>query len=294
VRVGPLWPGEGRRAPAAREVPEAIAGADDWGGEPPHRPRPVPGRLERLGLPYVWGADVEKAWSFMRWWVAPATMALARGSVGYGLDRVPASGGAVLAANHFAAIDPPLIGSFSKRAVCWMMKEELLDIPLAGELLTFTGAFPIRRGGRDRDALRTACELVADGHVVGVFVEGTRQRFGYPGPVQLGALTIALRTRAPVVPCGVESFRWSLQNRRSCAVVFDEPISFDDVPANGRGARLAAERLEARILHAWRLAAGAVAAGLPPSLPDGSRREGWVKPGRNIEAVAPRRVSGRR
>ena len=249
--------------------------------------------LTRLGLPWLWGADVEKAWSFMRWWVAPATMALAPGSVGYGLDRVPASGGAILAPNHLSAIDPPLIGTFSRRGVWWMMKRELLEIPLVGELLTYTGAFPIRRGAPDRDAIRKARQLVREGHMIGVFVEGTRQRFGYPGPIHSGALIIAIREGVPVVPCGVESFGWSLRNPRACCVVFGEPMRFDDVPASGRGYREAAERLEAELLRLWRQAAAASAAGFPPELPDGTPRGGWIKPGQEIRVKSsPRRVSG--
>jgi 1-acyl-sn-glycerol-3-phosphate acyltransferase len=248
--------------------------------------------MTRLGIPWIWGADVEKAWSFMRWWVAPATMLLAPGSYGYGLDRVPAEGGAVLAANHLSAIDPPFIGSFCRRGLWWMMKAELLDIPFVGEALTWTGAFPIRRGQPDREAIRKARELVGEGHLVGIFVEGTRQRLGYPGPIQPGALTVAMREGAPIVPCAVESFGWSLDNRRACCVVFGEPLRFDDMPPNGRSFREAGAVLEGEIRRLWRQAAEAVAAGFPPELPDGTPRGGWIRPGREVRVRTPRRVSG--
>ena len=160
----------------------------------------------RLGVPWLWGGDVEKAWVFMRFNVVPITaMVMAPGSYAYGTDRIPLEGGAVLAVNHLAAIDPPLVGSYSTRAVWYMMKSELLEIPVAGEALTWTGAFPIRRGESDRDGMRKAFELVREGHVVGIFAEGTRQRFGYPGPVHAGAATIAMKEDVPVIPCGVES-----------------------------------------------------------------------------------------
>ncbi len=248
--------------------------------------------LTSLGLPWLWGADVENAWSFMRWWVAPATMLLAPGSRGYGLDRLPASGGAVLAANHLSALDPPFIGTFSPRGIWWMMKSELLDVPIVGEALTWTGAFPIRRGARDRESVRKAQELTREGHVIGIFVEGTRQRLGYPGPVHPGAGIIAVREGVPVVPCGVESFGWSLRNRRACCVVFGRPMHLDDLPANGSGYREAADRVACEILRLWRQAAGAVAEGLPPALPDGTPRHSWIRPGREIRAATPRRVSG--
>jgi 1-acyl-sn-glycerol-3-phosphate acyltransferase len=218
----------------------------------------------------------------MRYWVGPATLRLAPGSCGYGADRVPASGGAVLAANHLSALDPPLVGTFSRRAIWYMMKFELAEIPLVGEVLTWTGAFPIRRGESDREGLRRARELVSRGHVIGIFPEGTRQRFGYPGPVQPGAVMISMYEHVPVVPCGVESFGWSPRNRRACCVVFGEPMLFEGVPAGGRGYKEAARLLQAELERLWRLAAEAVAAGFPSELRDGTPRSEPVAPGHGL------------
>lgn len=219
----------------------------------------------------------------MRYWLAPVTMALAP-SYAYGIDRVPLSGGAVLAANHLAAIDPPLIGAFSRRAIWYMVKAELLAMPVVGEILTWAGGFPVRRGEGDREALRTARELVHDGHVVGVFAEGTRQRLGYPGSIHPGAVIIAMQEGVPVIPVGLESFGWSLENRRRCCVVFGEPTRFDHLPRNGAGYKEASRLLEAEILRLWRQAAEAVIAGLPPQLPDGTKRGTWIRPGQEVRA----------
>lgn len=250
--------------------------------------------MTKLGIPWLWGADVEKAWVFMRTNVVPITAHLmAPGSCAYGRDRIPATGGAVLAANHLSALDPPLVGSFSRRAIWYMMKSELLDIPVVGEALTWTGAFPIRRGEGDREGMRKARELVREGHVVGVFVEGTRQRFGYPSlDIHAGALAIAMAEGVPVVPCGVESFGWSRRNRRACCVVYGEPMRFDELPRNGRGYKQAAELVAGEIVRLWRQAAEAVGAGLPPELPDGTPRTGWPGFRTFIPADTPRRVSG--
>lgn len=252
-----------------------------------------PGFFTRLGVPWLWGADVEKAWVAMRFNVVPiTTMWLAPGSFAYGRDRIPLAGGAVLAVNHLSAIDPPLVGSFSNRAIWYMMKSELLRIPVVGEALTWTGGFPIRRGESDRDGLRKALELVREGHVIGVFVEGTRQRFGYPGPVLAGAATIAMKAAVPVIPCGLESFGWSRRNRRACCVVYGEPIGFDGLPKNGRGYKEASEILRLEILRLWRQAAEAVADGFPAELPDGTRRYSWPRARDFRPARTPRRVSG--
>jgi 1-acyl-sn-glycerol-3-phosphate acyltransferase len=128
-------------------------------------------------------------------WLAP--------SYGYGLERVPATGGGVAAINHLSAIDPTLVGGLSPRTLYFMAKAELLEMPVVGDVLRWTGAFPVRRGEGDRDSLRLAREIAREGHMVGVFVEGTRQKFGYPGDVLPGATMIALQEEVPIVPCGV-------------------------------------------------------------------------------------------
>lgn len=247
----------------------------------------------RLGVPWLWGADVEKGWIFMRFNVVPiTTMLLAPGSYCYGLDRLPRTGGAVMAINHLSAIDPPLVGSFSNRAIFYMTKYELLQMPIVGEALTWTGSFPVRRGESDREGLRKACELVREGHIIGLFVEGTRQRFGYPGPVHSGAAMIAVKERVPLIPVGIETFGWSRRNRRACAVVFGEPLRFEDVSRNGKGYKEAAELMRAEILRLWRQAAEAVAAGFPPTLPDGTARASWPRAREFHRQRTPRRVSG--
>ena len=249
--------------------------------------------LTRLGVPWLWGADVEKGWVFMRFNVVPLTTRwLAPGSYSYGLERMPETGGAVLAANHLSAIDPPLIGSFSNRAIFYMAKEEILRIPIVGEALTWTGGFPIRRGEPDRDGLRRARELTREGHVVGVFVEGTRQRFGYPGNVHPGAALIAMNENVPVIPVGVETFGWSRRNRRACCVVWGEPMTFAGIACNGRGYREASELLRLELVRLWRQAAEAVAADFPPALEDGSLRSSWPRAGEFHRQTTPRRASG--
>jgi 1-acyl-sn-glycerol-3-phosphate acyltransferase len=249
--------------------------------------------LTRLGVPWLWGADVEKGWLFMRFNVVPITTTwLAPGSYCYGLDRLPQTGGAVFALNHLSAIDPPLVGSFSNQAIWYMTKSELLEIPVVGEALTWAGGFPIRRGESDRDGLRKARELVREGHVVGVFVEGTRQRFGYPREVHSGALTIAMKEDVPVIPCGLESFGWTRTNRRPCCVVWGEPMRFDGIACNGQGYKQAAEILRLELLRLWRQAAGAVVAGFPPKLHDGTLRYTRPRARQFHRTHTPRRVSG--
>jgi 1-acyl-sn-glycerol-3-phosphate acyltransferase len=233
--------------------------------------------LTRLGIPKLWREDPEKLWPYARMLATPVTFWLAP-SYGYGLERVPASGGGVMAANHLSAIDPSLLGSLSPRSIYYMAKKELLDMPVVGEMLMWTGAFPVRRGLGDRESLRLAREIARSGHMVGLFVEGTRQKFGHPGEVLPGAMMIALQEGVPVVPAGIYSFGWTRKNRMPCAVVWGEPIDLGGLPRTGRGYKQAADVVGKEILRLWRAAGEAIAAGFPLELPDGSRRWGPFYP----------------
>jgi 1-acyl-sn-glycerol-3-phosphate acyltransferase len=199
-------------------------------------------------------------------WLAPAA--------GYGVDRVPLEGGGVVAANHFSGIDHPLIGGFSPRTIYFLAKAELMEVPVVGPSLSALGVFGVRRGEGDRDALRHARRLAREGNLVGIHLEGTRQRFGHPGAMLPGGLMIGMQEGVPVIPCGLDTFGWSPTNRRKCAVVWGEPMRLDDLPRNRRGYGEAAEIVGAEIVRLWRLAAEASAAGLPRQLSDGARRSG--------------------
>ena len=180
----------------------------------------------------------------------------------------------MVASNHLSAMDPLLLPIFGPRTVYQMAKIELLEVPAAGEVLRWLGSVAVRRGEGDRDALRVARWIVTEGHAVGFFSEGTRQTLGYPGESHAGAAMIAIQEGVPFVPCGLDTFQWSLKNRRKCAIVWGEPIDFSGLPRNAKGYKEGAAVADAAILGLWRQAAEAVVADLPERLPDGARRTG--------------------
>jgi len=227
--------------------------------------------LVEAGFYKLFGENPETMWFFLRHWIN-VVMRMLGPNAGYGVERMPRSGGLVVAANHFSSIDPPAVGIYSLRQLYYMTKVELLNVPIAGESLRMTGSFGVRRGSGDRDAIRVARWVLQQGLAVGMFMEGTRQKFGYPGDVQAGAAMLAMQEGVPVVPCGVDTFGWSLSNRRPYAVVFGDPIDLGGLPRNGAGYKEGAKVLEAEIVRLWRQASEAVAAGLPKQLPDGTPR----------------------
>jgi 1-acyl-sn-glycerol-3-phosphate acyltransferase len=172
----------------------------------------------------------------------------------YGVERVPRSGGVVLAFNHFHWIDPPVFGGVSPRTVYFMAKVEAHRVPGLGQLIRSFGTISVRRGESDRDAVRRMREVVRDGHALGLFVEGTRQLSGVPGQVQPGAAMVALQEGVPIVPAAIYgSLEWKPGNYHPISVAWGEPLRFDGLPKGGKGYREASDHVQAKLqeLHSW-------------------------------------------
>jgi 1-acyl-sn-glycerol-3-phosphate acyltransferase len=172
----------------------------------------------------------------------------------YGVERVPTSGGVVLAFNHFHWIDPPVFGYLSPRTVYFLAKIEAHRIPGLGQLIRAFGTIPVRRGESDREAVRRMREVVRDGHALGLFAEGTRQRSGTPGEIQPGAAMAALQEDVPVVPAAIHgSHDWRPGNFHPVSVAWGEPLRFDGLPKGAKGYREASAEIQQRIhqLHDW-------------------------------------------
>lgn len=172
----------------------------------------------------------------------------------YGRERVPLSGGLVVAANHFSWVDPPALGAACPRTVYYMAKVEAHHVPGLGQLMRSFGAFPVRRGESDRDAVRTMREIVRNGHALGLFVEGTRQRSGEPGAVQPGAAMVAINEGAPVIPVALHgSQSWRLGNFHPVSIAWGTPMTFEGLPRGGKGYKEASVEIgrELRALWEW-------------------------------------------
>ncbi|HOB88057.1 MAG TPA: lysophospholipid acyltransferase family protein [Bacillota bacterium] len=120
-----------------------------------------------------------------------------------GKESVPSQGGVILAANHLSGLDPIVVGCALDRRVRFMAKHELFDNPILGFLIRSLGAFPVRRGKDDKDAFRTALEVLRSGEVLGIFPEGTRSAEGRLQKAYSGAAVLAEKTGAYLVPVGI-------------------------------------------------------------------------------------------
>jgi 1-acyl-sn-glycerol-3-phosphate acyltransferase len=168
-----------------------------------------------------------------------------------GVEHVPKEGGFVLAANHNSNFDPwPLgIPLFPRRTLRFMAKSELFN-PLLKPILYAAGAFPVRRGEADHEAIERAVGLAREGEVVVMFPEGTRRRKGlrkkYEAKPHTGAARIAIAAGVPLVPAAIKGTD-RLARLGPLRVAYGPQIPVDDLA--GQAPREAAETATERLME---------------------------------------------
>jgi len=120
-----------------------------------------------------------------------------------GRDNIPSQGPLLIVANHLSLADPPLLGVNLGRKVMFMAKKELFHFRVIAYFIGNFGAFPVDRGQLNRQALRQARQILADGLALVMFPEGTRSRSGRLRPAFSGPALIAMRSGAPILPVGI-------------------------------------------------------------------------------------------
>lgn len=134
-----------------------------------------------------------------------------------GLENIPRTGGAVVACNHVSTWDPPIVGVAIDRKLEFMAKKELFEKPFLRAIMRGLRAFPVHREGQDIGAIKEALRRLAEGRMIGVFVQGTRNS-GDAAALD-GASFLAQRAGVPLVPGAI----W--RDGRSFHVSFGVPIT---------------------------------------------------------------------
>jgi 1-acyl-sn-glycerol-3-phosphate acyltransferase len=115
-----------------------------------------------------------------------------------GLERLPAAGSYILAANHLDALDPAIGLLLIPGRVVGIAKEKWNRPPFRWLLAAMSDVLFV--GKSNRRALDGALEALTTGAVVAILPEGTRSRTGTLGAAYRGVASLAARARAPVVP----------------------------------------------------------------------------------------------
>jgi 1-acyl-sn-glycerol-3-phosphate acyltransferase len=127
-----------------------------------------------------------------------------------GMDNVPRTGGAILAANHLSVADELFLGAVVGRQVHYWAKEDYFNLPgfkgqVMATLMHGLGVIPVHReGGRAAlHALDAAVPVLQSGELVGIFPEGTRSPDGRLYRGRTGVARLAMQAGVPVIPIGI-------------------------------------------------------------------------------------------
>ena len=155
-----------------------------------------------------------------------------------GHENIPDSGPYLIVCNHLQLIDPPLVGASIKHKSVFIAKEELFKHRWSRFWVQNYGAFPVRRGGIDREVIHQAENWIKRGVSVIMFPEGTRSPDGRMHSALPGAALLATRLNIPILPVSVtgseklNNLMWCLRHRPAITVNIGQPFHLP--PTNGK------------------------------------------------------------
>jgi 1-acyl-sn-glycerol-3-phosphate acyltransferase len=156
-------------------------------------------------------------------------------------ERMIQTGPVILAMNHQSYLDPPFAGVACDRAIYFLAKRTLIDVPVLGWLLPKLNVIPVNQEGIDRSALKALIRVLKSGNAALVFPEGARTLDGDLQPAQPGLGLVIAKTLAPVVPMRIFGAHEALPRGGGSlhfvpvTIVVGEPILFTAADLGSRG-----------------------------------------------------------
>ena len=169
-----------------------------------------------------------------------------------GRENIPRQGPLLIVANHLNLADPPVLGVSIDRKAVFMAKGELFRTRFSSYFVRNFGAFPVRRGGLDRKALKQAEQWLTQGIAVIMFPEGARSKTAQLQPAFPGSALIASRIGAPILPVGIagtESIKGKTWWLRRPDITVNIGRHFYPPPVSGRSTKAELAQLTDSIME---------------------------------------------
>lgn len=167
----------------------------------------------------------------------------------HGRENLPAEAPYVMIGNHNHALDPVFMCvAVKKHQVCFMAKKELAKNPVAKWFLVRLHCILVDRHNSDMEAMRNSTRVLREGHILGIFPEGTRHHEGQMEQIEAGTALLTMRAKVPLVPVyfgqKVGFFR-----KNHCWI--GAPIPYEDLLQDGINTETC-EKLNERIRETYR------------------------------------------
>ncbi len=144
-------------------------------------------------------------------------------------NSLPQEGRYIVCANHISMKDPVFLGITQRRQLYFMAKKELFQNKLLAFFIRKLGAFPVYRGTGDTKAVGTAFEILEQGHVLGIFPEGTRSKDGKLLRPKPGAAIFSHQSSTPILPAAIVAKNGRVRLFHRTVIVYGEPIQPEEL-----------------------------------------------------------------
>ena len=135
----------------------------------------------------------------------------------------------IVCCNHLSNADPIILSALSRRKIHYMAKAELFKNKFAGAILKAHGAFPVVRGAGDGKAISKGEEILKEGKILGIFIEGTRSKTGELQKPKSGAAMIAWQTKTPIIPVCITPKNKKIKFFNKVTVSWGKPLYMEEL-----------------------------------------------------------------
>lgn len=171
-----------------------------------------------------------------------------------GVENIPKEGAFILASNHIHFVDPAVLLANFPRPIHFMAKVEAFKYKITAFLLTQLNTFPVSRGRSDKASVDYAVKLIENGHILGIFPEGTRSKDLKPHKAKAGVALIARQTKADILPCSIYCEKKGGLFRK-VTVRYGELIKYEELglteESSTKELRAAADKIMEEIVDLW-------------------------------------------
>lgn len=142
-----------------------------------------------------------------------------------GIENVPKNSACIICGNHVHALDAPALIASTSRKIRFMAKQELWKSLGFKFMAWIFEVFPVARGQKDTEAIKTSMKILKSNEILGMYPEGTRNGMERGIKPKNGAVNLAIRMNVPIIPFGVSG---SFKPFTKVVYRFGEPMNFSN------------------------------------------------------------------
>lgn len=142
-----------------------------------------------------------------------------------GMENIPDEG-AVIASNHVSNFDALVLVTTHKKKITFLSKAELFESFWGKWFFTNTGMIPVKRGAADVSAVKKSIQILKEGGLLGIFVEGTRIKGEESSQAKSGVAMLSTKAKKPVVPVFIKG---NYKTFSTITITYGKPIDLSKV-----------------------------------------------------------------